>query len=404
VQAILTAFQTVQTLISQSAQIMGVITNALGSVGAVAAGQVGAAAGFIERTIGGSIPIVLTFLGKVIGLGNFGGRIKATVMRLRARLDAVVDRIIARAKGLIGRVTGKGKPRMTAETVGSDTRTMTQKQTDILKAKDAAETALSTYSDDKKGLLNALSGIKTNYKLKKIDLIEDDDFTSHIFLEINPTQATRSLHTFFYPINTELALDSKGIRIAYATRSGKKFETLISRSEHMKNTAGFDLDLTTLGRGVTQNPSNKIIGSGQNSAHAIANWFGGSGYKKSLNLITTSEHFNQRVMAAAEHNIAAWIGGNSVDKFNLFIAVDWGVVSEDAIFKSIELAVSSLGGVTNPKKLQQLKNSIARNLANLKPVLKAVENVQYSGNGISASGSALRITAINTGKDRWLKI
>ena len=108
VQAILTAFRTVQTLVSQSAQIMGVITNALGSVGAIAAGQVGAAAGFIERTIGGSIPIVLTFLGKVIGLGNFGGRIKATVMKMRARLDAVVDRIVARVKGLIGAGTGKG--------------------------------------------------------------------------------------------------------------------------------------------------------------------------------------------------------------------------------------------------------------------------------------------------------
>jgi hypothetical protein len=53
---------------------------------------------------------VLTFLGKVIGLGNFGGRIKATVMKMRARLDAVVDKIIVRVKGLIGRVTGKGNP------------------------------------------------------------------------------------------------------------------------------------------------------------------------------------------------------------------------------------------------------------------------------------------------------
>ncbi|MFC6663046.1 DNA/RNA non-specific endonuclease [Deinococcus multiflagellatus] len=111
VQALLTAFQGVQTLISQSGQIMGVIMNALGSVQAIAGGQVGAAAGFIERTIGGSIPIVLTFLGKLVGLGNFGTRIKNTVKRLRARLDAHIDKLVGRIKAILGKgKTGEQKP------------------------------------------------------------------------------------------------------------------------------------------------------------------------------------------------------------------------------------------------------------------------------------------------------
>ncbi|WP_189103059.1 eCIS core domain-containing protein [Deinococcus knuensis] len=110
VQALLTAFSGVQTLISQGGQMMGVILNALGSVKAIAAGQVGAAAGFIERTIGGSIPVVLTFLGKLVGLGNIGTRIKNTVKKLRIRLDAGIEKLVVRVKALLrtSPVPGRG--------------------------------------------------------------------------------------------------------------------------------------------------------------------------------------------------------------------------------------------------------------------------------------------------------
>lgn len=101
VQALLTAFSGVQTLISQGSQIMGVILNALGSVQAIAAGQVAAAAGFVERTIGGSIPIVLTFLGRLVGLGNIGTRIRNTVRKLRTRLDAGIEKLVVRVKALL---------------------------------------------------------------------------------------------------------------------------------------------------------------------------------------------------------------------------------------------------------------------------------------------------------------
>ncbi|WP_241900092.1 eCIS core domain-containing protein [Deinococcus sp. UR1] len=101
-QALLTAFTGVQTLISQGSQIMGVILNALGSVQAIAAGQVAAAAGFVERTIGGSIPVVLTFLGRLVGLGNIGTRIRTTVKKLRTRLDATIDKLMGRIRKAIG--------------------------------------------------------------------------------------------------------------------------------------------------------------------------------------------------------------------------------------------------------------------------------------------------------------
>ncbi|GAA5438250.1 hypothetical protein Daqu01_03395 [Deinococcus aquaticus] len=123
VQALLTAFSGVQTLISQGSQIMGVILNALGSVQAIAAGQVGAAAGFVERTIGGSIPIVLTFLGRLVGLGNIGTRIRNTVKKLRTRLDATIDRLMGRIRKMLS--GGKSERQAAGTQVAAGARIVT---------------------------------------------------------------------------------------------------------------------------------------------------------------------------------------------------------------------------------------------------------------------------------------
>lgn len=107
VQALLTAFRGVQTLVSQGGQIMGVIMSALGSVQSIAAGQVGAAAGFVERAIGGSVPIVLTFLGKLVGLGSIGTRIRSTVIRLRQRLDGAMAGLMKRMTASVRKLGGR---------------------------------------------------------------------------------------------------------------------------------------------------------------------------------------------------------------------------------------------------------------------------------------------------------
>lgn len=46
-----------------------------------------------------------------------------------------------------------------------------------------------------------------------------------------------------------------------------------------------------------------------NSAHGIADWFMGSGYRKALNLILTSKEFNQETMKKAETQLQQQIVG-----------------------------------------------------------------------------------------------
>jgi hypothetical protein len=109
INAVIGAFQTVQTIVQQAAQIGQVVTNALGSVAAVAAGNISGAAGLIDRALGGAIPVALAWLGKLVGLGNLGGKIRNVINKVRGRLDRVVDKIVAKVKGIIEKALGKGK-------------------------------------------------------------------------------------------------------------------------------------------------------------------------------------------------------------------------------------------------------------------------------------------------------
>ncbi|MGY2896869.1 hypothetical protein ACVWZX_004915 [Deinococcus sp. UYEF24] len=109
INAIIGAFQTVQTVIQQGAQIAQVVTSALGSIGAIAAGNIGSAVGLIDRTLGGAIPVALAWLGKVVGVGNIGGKVKSIILKVRTRLDSVVDKLVGKVKGLIDKLFGKGK-------------------------------------------------------------------------------------------------------------------------------------------------------------------------------------------------------------------------------------------------------------------------------------------------------
>ena len=101
VQALLGAFRSVQFVVQQGQQIMGVVTSAIQSVSAIAAGNLGAAISGVEGTLARSIPVALGFLGKVLGLGSIGTKIKAVIGKVRGKLDALLDRAVARIRGLI---------------------------------------------------------------------------------------------------------------------------------------------------------------------------------------------------------------------------------------------------------------------------------------------------------------
>jgi hypothetical protein len=139
---------------------------------------------------------------------------------------------------------------------------------------------------------------------------------------------------------------------------------------------------------------------GQNSAHIIANWFGGSGYKRSLNLITTSENFN-REMTKAEIEIADWVKENDIKTFDLTVDVDWGVESDSKIVSQIIDEIKTTNDI-NSQSSEKLKRRLLSELVSFAPKLKAVEDVSYRASGKISNSQLIKMAPIATGKDKWL--
>ncbi|MFJ8788697.1 hypothetical protein [Streptomyces sp. NPDC102462] len=147
-------------------------------------------------------------------------------------------------------------------------------------------------------------------------------------------------HSNFYPENIELNDDGTRRVTTYTTRAGKTFvvtETDPNRSATLK-VEGFDLRLKTGGgpRGVTQDSPGFISGEGFNRAHAVADLFGGSGYREARNLVTTSDHYNKIVMRDAERVIAnevvTFAGGRERTgevSINLTVTISFGELLKD---------------------------------------------------------------------------
>jgi DNA/RNA non-specific endonuclease len=424
---VLAIFDTVRVLIDRGKDIVSLASNVMGAFSAIAGGNLATAAIAVENSLVSGIKVALDFIAKLAKIDTFISRVRDIIGKVTTKISSVVDPIIKKAANFVRPYLDKltGKPSSTtAVKPGSstaipapsnvktnssdpknqnDTRTLEQKKQAVNDAEKAADGLLLEKDATPESVKAKLPTLKQQYKLNRIELVTEKDDEYHVVAEINPTATTpsRKLHTEFYPENIQIQSTATGIDIEFDTRAGKHFKMQMARSGHVTKAQGFDLDLTTLGRGITQDPSNKEKNKGQNSAHIIANWFGGSGYKKSLNLIATSDHFNKKVMGAAERQIVQWVGDNSIVHFDLNVNVDWGIVSEEAIVNQVISQLKTVDGNTSAPA-DKIRRRLLKELVEFKPKLQAVEDVVYRSNGKKSDGTSASLSPISTGKDTWL--
>lgn len=113
IQAIIKTFTTVQFFIQRINQILDLVESVVNSIAAIASGSIAAAANFIERTMARTIPVILDFLARFIGLGDVGAQVQRVIQGLQARVDGMLDRAVdwirRQAANLASRVLG-GNP------------------------------------------------------------------------------------------------------------------------------------------------------------------------------------------------------------------------------------------------------------------------------------------------------
>ncbi len=94
IQAIIAIYNTIMFFRERLQQIIQVAESFFNSIAEIAAGNIGAAADFVERTMGRLVPVVISFLARLIGLGGISDAIRRIIDKIRAPIDKALDKVV----------------------------------------------------------------------------------------------------------------------------------------------------------------------------------------------------------------------------------------------------------------------------------------------------------------------
>ncbi len=190
IQAIIAVYNTVMFFIERAQQIAAMVESYLNSIENIARGNLGAAITYVERAMARTLPVIISFLARLIGLGGISDTIRSIIHRIQATVDRAIDRVIewvrTRAAGILARVTGRG-----GAAAGPDTRTVEQKTADLRAAVGQANTVARNQQLNQRQKTRQFNEIKTRYRLNSLEIITDRvtglQETDHVRAVINPT-------------------------------------------------------------------------------------------------------------------------------------------------------------------------------------------------------------------------
>ncbi len=107
-------YDIVMFFIERGQQIMELVNTIIGAIGEIVAGNVEGMSKAVENVLARLLPVAISFLASLLGLGGITDKIREIVDKIRDKVDAVVDWIIAKAVKLaqkIGDLLPGGKER-----------------------------------------------------------------------------------------------------------------------------------------------------------------------------------------------------------------------------------------------------------------------------------------------------
>ena len=180
VQAIIKTYTTIQFFLDKINQILELVESIVDSIATIASGAIGAAANFVEKTMARTIPVILDFLARFIGLGNVGDHEAKTIHSLQARVDGMLDKLVDWIKntvqGLVSRALGGDLKSGSAERVQNGLK--------------EAVAVVNKYSGKKVGALllrPLLVPIKLKYRLSVLEAFAQGG-TWHVKAAASPEQ------------------------------------------------------------------------------------------------------------------------------------------------------------------------------------------------------------------------
>jgi hypothetical protein len=182
IQAIIAVYNTVVFFIERFNQILDLANAVLDSIVNIAAGKLDAAANYVEKTMAKTIPVILGFLARLIGLGDVSEKIRGIIASIQAKVDQALTKLVQflveKGKALFGS-DKEGKP---------DDRTEQGKKADVHAAVTEAERAADEPGASPATVRAQLPAIQSRYRLASLALEQLDGTTYRVHGKINPEE------------------------------------------------------------------------------------------------------------------------------------------------------------------------------------------------------------------------
>jgi hypothetical protein len=109
IQAITMIYRTVMFFIENIDRILAFVESIIESVYNIATGAIGAAADWIEKALARTIPIIIAFLARLLGISGLADKIKEFINRIQTRIDKALDKVIDKVVGGVKKLFGVSK-------------------------------------------------------------------------------------------------------------------------------------------------------------------------------------------------------------------------------------------------------------------------------------------------------
>lgn len=107
IELIQTIYKTISFVVTKMNRILAMANAVLDSIGNIVKGNIGPAAGAVEKALVGAIGTVLAFLADWLGVSDPGVKLKGVVEKVQAKVEAGIDWLIAKALTFVKKLLGK---------------------------------------------------------------------------------------------------------------------------------------------------------------------------------------------------------------------------------------------------------------------------------------------------------
>ncbi len=94
IQGIITIYNTVMFFVERAQQIGALLESIVDSISTIARGNIGGAIDYVERTLARTLPVIISFLARLIGLGNISGTVRGIIAKIQNTVSNAIDKVI----------------------------------------------------------------------------------------------------------------------------------------------------------------------------------------------------------------------------------------------------------------------------------------------------------------------